>query len=328
MSGKIAITGGAGFIGAYLTKRFASAGYQVLVIDNFVRGVPERLANLENVELQAVDILKPEELNHALIGCKAVFHLAAINGTENFYSIPDKILEVGVKGMFNVMDACFVNGIKELVIASSAEAYQAPDTIPTPETETLKVPDPSNPRYSYGASKLISEVIAMNFYRDHFTKLQIFRPHNIYAGDMGTKHVIPQFIMRALELAEQTDGTIQFPMQGDGSETRAFCYVDDLIEAFWTMYHKGGHREIYHLGNPEEVTIAEVAKQVFACIGRPFEFVHQPVTFGSVTRRCPDISKIAALGYTPAVNLLEGIRRTYEWYSQNKEKSASNNPLI
>ncbi|MBX7202442.1 MAG: NAD-dependent epimerase/dehydratase family protein [Bacteroidia bacterium] len=320
MENRIAVTGAAGFIGAYLVKRLVTAGYQVVAVDNFTRGIPERLDGLDEVLLATVDILDKEALSEAFRGCRAVFHLAAINGTENFYTIPDKILEVGVLGMFNVVDACYQNNIRELVIASSAEAYQAPAIVPTPETEVLKVPDPSNPRYSYGASKLISEVIAMNFHRDFFTKLQIFRPHNIYGPDMGSKHVIPQFILRALDMAEeQPEGLLSFPIQGNGEETRAFCYVDDLVDAFITMYQLGGHREIYHLGNPEEVSINQVVAEVFRNLNRKFEVVHQPVTAGSVSRRCPDISKIAALGYRPAINLSEGVARTFKWYAANRE---------
>jgi len=320
MDNRIAVTGAAGFIGSYLVKRLAAAGYQVLAVDNFVRGIPERLDGIDELELATVDILDKEALEEALKGCRAVFHLAAINGTENFYTIPDKILEVGVLGMFNVVEACYKNKIKELVVASSAEAYQTPKTIPTPESEVLKVPDPSNPRYSYGASKLISEVIAMNCHREHFTKLQIFRPHNIYGPDMGSKHVIPQFILRALDLAaSHPEGSIAFPIQGNGQETRAFCYIDDLIEAFMTMYQLGGHREIYHLGNPEEVSVNQVVKEVFRNLKRDYTLVHEPVTAGSVNRRCPDIAKVAELGYRPNVNLSEGISRTFQWYSAHRE---------
>lgn len=320
MSNKIAITGGAGFIGSYLVKRFVSLGYHVVAIDNFLRGTPTRLQNLGgNFEMKNVDICDAEQLINATKDCKAIFHLAAINGTENFYKIPDKILEVGVKGMFNVMEACYKNGIKELIVASSAEAYQDPETIPTPETVVLKVPDPSNPRYSYGASKLISEVIAFNYYREHFTKLQIFRPHNIYGPDMGTKHVIPQFVLRLLEkLKTSSDNeTINFEIQGDGMETRAFCYVDDLIDGLITMYEHGGNREIYHIGNPEEVTILNVVDALFENTNHPHNIITTPLTAGSVKRRCPDISKISKIGYTPKINLQEGIRRTFEWYKND-----------
>jgi UDP-glucose 4-epimerase len=329
MKEKIAITGGAGFIGACLAKRFAKDGFDVLVLDNFIRGSADRLMGIEGIELAQVDILHLEALSTAVKGCKAVFHLAAINGTENFYNIPDQVLEVGVKGILNVMDACYAQGIKELVIASSAEAYQTPSVIPTPERETLKVPDPSNPRYSYGASKLISEVIAFNFYREHFTKLQIFRPHNIYGPDMGTKHVIPQLILKALRLNEQFPvGGISFPIQGEGSETRAFCYIDDLVEAFCVMYHRGGHREIYHLGNPEEVSINSLVEAVFEHVGRPYTLEHTPLTEGSALRRCPDISKIEALGFSPSISLKKGIQLTFRWYADHYKHIDTSNTLI
>ncbi len=323
---KIAITGGAGFIGAYLVKKFVAKGYQVVAIDNFMRGTPERLKDVKDlIEIKTADICVLDELIHATAGCEAVFHLAAINGTENFYKIPDKILEVGVKGMFNVMDACYKNNIKELVVASSAEAYQDPEEIPTSENVILKVPDPTNPRYSYGASKLISEVIAFNYYRDHFTKLQIFRPHNIYGPDMGTKHVIPQFVLRLIDKMNTIPegSVVDFEIQGDGNETRAFCYIDDLVNALVTMYEKGGHRQIYHLGNPEEVTIRDVVSALFANVGNSYNIVSEAITQGSVKRRCPSINKIAALGYKPEISLKEGVARTYEWYAKNHVVNAN-----
>lgn len=328
MNEKIAITGGAGFIGAYLVKRFVAMDYKVVAIDNFMRGVPARLHEIEGqFEMKNIDILNLQQLIEATDGCKTIFHLAAINGTENFYKIPDKILEVGVKGMLNVMDACYKNNIKELVIASSAEAYQNPETIPTPESVILKVPDPSNPRYSYGASKLISEVIAFNYYRDHFIKLQIFRPHNIYGPDMGTKHVIPQFVLRLLDLLKESNSpndTIDFEIQGDGMETRAFCYIDDLVDALLAMYLNGGHREIYHLGNPEEVNIRQVVDALFANVEQDYKIIEKPLTAGSVKRRCPDIGKVKKLGYQPKVFLKEGVKKTFDWYKQNHLENINN----
>jgi len=327
---KVAVTGGAGFIGAYLVRKLVALGYQVVAIDNFLRGTPERLVSVQDkCEIKNADICDLEQLKEATKGCTAVFHLAAINGTENFYKIPDKILEVGVKGMFNVMDACYANGIKELVVASSAEAYQDPESVPTPETVILKVPDPSNPRYSYGASKLISEVIAFNYYREHFTKLQIFRPHNIYGPDMGSKHVIPQFVLRLLDLLKENPdatSTIDFEIQGDGLETRAFCYIDDLVDALITMFDKGGHREIYHLGNPQEVNILEVVAAVMANTEKDYKIISKPLTAGSVRRRCPDISKVMQLGYAPQVPLTEGVKRTFDWYKAHY--SQNTNTLI
>jgi UDP-glucose 4-epimerase len=306
-------------------------GYDVVAIDNFMRGTPERLSAIAGqFEMKNVDITDIGQLIAATENCNAIFHLAAINGTENFYKIPDKILEVGVKGMFNVMDACYKNNIKELIIASSAEAYQDPETVPTTESVVLKVPDPSNPRYSYGASKLISEVIAFNYYRDHFTKLQIFRPHNIYGPDMGTKHVIPQFILRLLDLLEEKPGdeSLDFEIQGDGLETRAFCYIDDLVDALLAMYLKGGHREIYHLGNPEEVNILGVVTALFKNTDRKYTIAAAPLTQGSVKRRCPDITKIRGLGYEPAISLTEGVKKTYEWYKEFHKTVRSKNTLI
>ena len=115
-------------------------------------------------------------------------------------------------------------GVPDLVVASSAEVYQTPSIVPTPETVPLTLPDSLNPRYSYGGSKIATELIAFDYAQDHYRKVQVFRPHNVYGPDMGYKHVIPQFITRAATAREEMSaGPVPFDIQGDGTETRAFC---------------------------------------------------------------------------------------------------------
>ena len=159
-----------------------------------------------------------------------VHHLAFVNGTEFFYSRPELVLDVGVRGMINVIDACREHGVGRLVLASSSEVYQTPPQVPTDESVPLSIPDPLNPRYSYGGGKLISELMAINFGRKHFERVLIFRPHNIYGSDMGFEHVIPQFALRLKRtMARHKTGTVPFEMHGDGRQTRSFCHVDDLV---------------------------------------------------------------------------------------------------
>ena len=124
--------------------------------------------------------------------------------------------------MVNVIDACRTQGVGTLVLASSSEVYQTPPHIPTAEDAPLVVPDVNNPRYSYGAGKLISEVMAINYGRKFFERVLIFRPHNVYGPDMGWEHVIPQFALRLNKLAQaQAAGPLRFEIQGSGSETRS-----------------------------------------------------------------------------------------------------------
>jgi len=200
------VTGGTGFVGSALTRALVKAGNRVRVIDDNSRGSLRRLADLEkDFEFVEGDVRDGEGVARAIRGVESVVHLAAVNGTEFFYSKPDVVLDVGVKGMVNVIDGCIRHGVGELIVASSAEAYQTPNRVPTDETVPLSVPDPLNPRYSYGASKLVSEVMALNFGRTRFDRVIVFRPHNIYGPDMGSEHVIPQFIQRIKRLTEESD---------------------------------------------------------------------------------------------------------------------------
>ncbi len=135
-------------------------------------------------------------MNRALKNTDAVIHLAYINGTKYFYSKPVLILDVAVKGILNIIEACIKNKVKELYLASSSEVYQTPNKIPTDELEALKIPDIFNPRYSYGGGKILSELMGIHYGKKYFKKLVIFRPHNVYGPDMGREHVIPEFINR------------------------------------------------------------------------------------------------------------------------------------
>src|SRR5262249_49157740 len=154
------------------------------------------------------------------------------------------------------------------------EVYQTPPKVPTDESAPLTVPDPLNPRYSYGAGKLISEIMAVNYGRKFFERVLIFRPHNVYGPDMGVEPVIPQFALRLPALAAQhPGGRLPFAIQGTGTETRSFCFIDDLVAGVLAMREKGQHLGIYHVGTTEEVTIADLAHRVARAAGREIELV-------------------------------------------------------
>lgn len=323
MSKTCAVTGGAGFIGAYLVKELVHRGWDVVVIDNLARGADSRFASVaDQVRLETCDIRDEDAVTNALKGREVVFHLAAINGTENFYKRPELVLDVGLRGALSVVGACKRANVPDLVVASSAEVYQTPPMVPTPEDVPLMLPDSLNPRYSYGGSKLVSELIAFNYAQDHFRKVQVFRPHNVYGPDMGWKHVVPQFVLRALECRENAQP--DFQIQGTGTETRAFAYVDDVVDGIIRMYEKGGHREVYHIGNDEEVSIRDLVMQTGKAVGTDLTIVEGPAAAGGTPRRCPDISKMRTLGYDPKVALAEGILRTAQWYEANRDLAAAN----
>ena len=316
---RILVTGGSGFIGSGLVKALVKAGHRVRVFDDNSRGSPRRLADITNdIEFIAADIRDSAAVDAAAQGIDEVHHLAFVNGTEFFYSQPDLVLDVGVRGMINVIDACRKCGIGTLVLASSSEVYQTPPKIPTDENVPLSVPDPLNPRYSYGGGKLISELLAINFGRKYFDRVLIFRPHNVYGPDMGWEHVIPQFALRVDAAAKkQSTGKLTFEIQGTGTETRSFCFIDDLVSGVMVMLEKGKHLGIYHVGTTEEIAIAELAHRIARISGREIELVAGTPVAGGTARRCPDISKLIELGYKPRVPLSEGLKPTLDWYWRN-----------
>jgi nucleoside-diphosphate-sugar epimerase len=323
VSAKVLVTGGAGFIGSSLTKALLRAGCSVRVLDDNSRGKPRRLADVaKDIEFIAGDIRDAAAVEAACRGIDEVHHLAFVNGTEFFYKQPDLVLDVGVRGMLNVIDALRKHGIGKLILASSSEVYQTPPGIPTDETAPLTVPDVTNPRYSYGAGKLISEVMAVNFGRKYFERVLIFRPHNVYGPDMGAEHVVPQLALRFHALAKkQPAGKLRFAIQGSGQQTRSFCHIDDLVAGVMVMHEKGEHLGIYHIGTTEEIAIAELARRIAAHARREIELVPGPPQLGGTMRRCPDISKLARLGYKPRVPLERGLPPTLDWYWQQAAKA-------
>ncbi len=311
------VTGGAGFLGAALVKKLLAAGNRVRVLDNLSRGAARRLEGASgDIEFIEGDVRDAAAVKNAARGVDVFCHLAFVNGTEFFYTKPELVLDVGVRGMLNALDACVENRVPEFVLASSSEAYQTPAVVPTPEDVPLVVPDVLNARYSYGAGKLISEVMLVNWARTRFKRAVIFRPHNVYGPDMGWEHVVPQFALRMKRLSDaQSSGTLQFRIQGSGRETRAFVHVDDFTDGLMLVVEKGAHLGIYHIGTSEETSIAELAHHVAAPFGRSIELVPGEAAKGGTLRRCPDIRKLEALGYKPRVLLAEGVRRTAEWYA-------------
>jgi dTDP-glucose 4,6-dehydratase/UDP-glucose 4-epimerase len=317
------VTGGTGFIGSGLVRALLSAGHRVRTLDNDSRGSQAKLAaalgpRLAEVDRRTGDIRDAAAVSEAVRGVDGVCHLAYVNGTEYFYSKPELILDVAVKGMVNVIDACLAAGVGDLVLASSSEVYQTPPTVPTDETVPMVVPDPLNPRFSYGGGKIISELMAINWGRKHFRRVTIFRPHNVYGADMGWEHVVPQFAARMKVLiAERPAGIIPFPIQGSGTETRSFIHIDDAAAGILTVVEKGEHLGIYNVGTGDEVSVADLARAVAAWFGREIEVIPGKLQPGSTPRRCPSVAKLSALGFRPRVSLKEGLTRTLEWYAAN-----------
>ena len=311
------VTGGSGFIGAALVKRLVGHGHIVRVLDNGFRSSNQALSEvIDDIEIVHGDIRNREIVIAALKNIDTVIHLAAVNGTENFYTQPTLVLDVGVRGMLNVLEGCLEHDVPDIILASSSEVYQTPSKIPTDENEPLVIPDIMNPRYSYGGSKIISELLVVNCARSNFQRAVIFRPHNVYGPAMGWEHVLPQFIVRTMEgMEKHPHGKIPFLMQGNGQQTRSFIHIDDMIDGIMLLIGKGKHLNIYHIGNPEEITIADFAKRVASYFSRELEIQPDTLTQGSTERRCPNINKMRNLGFNPGVSLEIGLPPTIEWYA-------------
>lgn len=316
----ILVTGGSGFLGSALVLRLVKEGYKVRVLDNCYRSSLRSLETIKDeLDIVVGDIRDPIVVDNAVKNIDCVMHLAAINGTENFYNKPELVLDVGVRGMLCVLDACRKHNVAELIVASSSETYQEAPIIPSDETVPLIVPDPLNPRYSYGGSKIISELLSINYGRHDFERMMIFRPHNVYGPEMAWEHVLPQFILRAIDLIEtHPTGPLPYKIQGDGSETRAFIHIDDMIDGLICMLNKGEHMNIYHVGNPdEEHSIKTVAEKVVAYFKRDINILTTPRLAGSPTRRCPNIDKLKQLGFSPKISLDAGMSSIADWYIEH-----------
>ncbi len=316
---RMLVTGGSGFLGAALCAELVRGGHEVVAFDDNSRGHARRLAPVaDEVELVVGDIRDADAVGRATRGCDVVWHLAYINGTRFFYERPDDVLEVGIKGTLNTIDAALAHGVRRYVLASTSETYNEPSHVPTTETEMLKVPDVRNPRFSYGGGKIACELLTQHLARPRGLETVIFRPHNVYGPDMGNEHVIPEITRRLVEL---TDGlrhsTVDLPIQGDGSETRAFCYVSDAAQGAVIAGVRGGSGEIYHLGTQRETDIADLARMIGKVLGVDVNIVPGPLHAGGTPRRCPDITKLEGLGYHPSVSLEEGLERTVRWYADS-----------
>jgi len=327
MSQKFLVTGGLGFIGSGLVKALVKAGHQVRSFDNSSRGSADRLGDVaHDVENMEGDIRDPVAVRKAMKGMDGVWHLAFVNGTEFFYKYPAYVLDVGVKGMVNVLDAAIQEEVPEFILASSSEVYQTAQEVPTNESVPLLVPDVWNPRYSYGGGKMISELMAINYAREHFQRMMIFRPHNVYGPMMGWEHVIPQFIVRLKEMSASGSGVLEFPIQGNGRQTRAFIYIDDFVKGLLLMHQKGEHMNLYHIGTMDEVTIADIALHIATAMDLTIKVIPGAEADGATVRRCPDTQKMQSLGFSPAISLQEGLQPTVQWYSHHLRPTGSMPP--
>ncbi len=193
---KVLVTGGTGFIGNNLVKELIQKGYKVSIFDDNSRGNLSRVKKMNIENYFSGDIRIREDLLKIKKRFDIVYHLAFVNGTENFYKFPEKVIDVGIKGIINVIDIFVKNKKNLLMMASSSEVYNLPKKIPTDENVEILIPNIFNPRFSYGGTKFISELITINYLRKNNSNFKIFRPHNVFGPDMGYEHVIPQLLKK------------------------------------------------------------------------------------------------------------------------------------
>lgn len=319
----ILVTGGFGFIGSAIVRALRARGDKVLEFDNGYRGKGKAFKGVADVrDRHAVDFVVQQ--------CDEIIHCAYINGTPIFYEKPDLVLDVAVKGISNLIDACRVHSIKKFTLLSSSEVCRAdlnPYRVVRPPTSAnltmtvdgwkadekipLVIPDPYNPRYSYSAGKIISEMMCLHS-GNIFDRLLIVRPFNVYGPNMSTGHVVPDFYQQLVAKLPMPD-PIPFDIFGNGDETRSFCFIDDFIRGFMLVRDKGEHRGIYNIGTDDENTIRSLANMMADIAGRRIT-IREANKFreGDVPRRKPDISKLRALGYEPQVDLYNGLKITMQ----------------
>lgn len=323
---RIIVTGGSGFIGYHLAAHLSSnVDNEVTVIDNHARGTAdemfEKLIARDNVIFLKEDLTQ-KNFYYKLSGrYDEIYHLAAINGTKNFYERPYEVLRVGILSLMNLLEWCNAENCGAFLFSSSSEAYagavnnflkERPEYIPSAENIPLIVDNVMNPRWSYGGSKIAGELLTVNYCRTFNVPFKIVRYHNVYGVRMGYDHVLPEFFKRI------HDKVNPFPIYG-GEETRAFCAVEDAVKATeLVMLSEKCNGEIIHIGDSSrEIKIIDLLKLVLDIANYHPTIEIKPAPTGCVMRRCPNTDKLFKLtGFKAVMTLEQTLPKMYEWYEK------------
>lgn len=304
---RILITGAAGFLGSHLCDRFIRDGYHVIGMDNLITGRLkniEHLFGLEHFEFYHHDVSKfihvPGKLDYIL-------HFASPASPIDYLKIPIQTLKVGSLGVHNCLGLAKAKGARVL-IASTSEVYGDPTVHPQTEEYWGNV-NPVGPRGVYDEAKRFQEAITMAYHNFHGLETRIIRIFNTYGPRMRLNdgRVLPAFIGQALRGEDLT-------IFGDGSQTRSFCYVDDLVEGIVRLLHSDYAYPV-NIGNPSEITIGEFAEEIIKLTGTNQKVVYKDLPTDDPKQRRPDITKARAiLNWEPNIDRAEGLKRTYAFF--------------
>lgn len=310
---RILITGGAGFLGSHLCDRFVKEGFHVIAMDNLITGRLsniEHLFKLENFEFYHHDVSKfihvPGELDYIL-------HFASPASPIDYLKIPIQTLKVGSLGIHNCLGLAKAKNARVL-IASTSEVYGDPMVHPQTEDYWGNV-NPIGPRGVYDEAKRFQEAMTMAYHRFHGVETRIVRIFNTYGPRMRLNdgRVLPAFIGQALRGEDLT-------VFGDGSQTRSFCYIDDLIEGIYRLL-MSDYVEPVNIGNPDEISIGEFAEEIVKLTGTDQKVIYKDLPKDDPKQRQPEITKAREiLGWEPQVSRAEGLKLTYEYFKSLSEE--------
>lgn len=310
---RILITGGAGFLGSHLCDRFINEGYEVIAMDNLITGDMkniEHLMPLENFHFYHHDVSKyihiPGELDYIL-------HFASPASPIDYLKIPIPTLKVGSLGTHNCLGLALAKGAR-MLIASTSEVYGDPSVHPQPEEYWGNV-NPVGPRGVYDEAKRFQEAMTMAYHTYHDVETRIIRIFNTYGPRMRLNdgRVLPAFIGQALRGEDIT-------IFGDGSQTRSFCYVSDLVEGIYRLLHSDYVYPV-NIGNSDEISILDFAKEIVELTGTDQKLVFKDLPKDDPKQRKPDLTRAKdILDWKPEVSRKEGLRLTYEYFKNLPEE--------
>ena len=305
---RVLITGAAGFLGSHLCDRFTKEGYQVVGMDNLLTGNIQNIEHLfpnKDFEYYHHDVSK---FVHVAGPLDYILHFASPASPIDYLKMPIQTLKVGALGTHNLLGLAMSKGAR-ILVASTSEVYGDPLVHPQSEDYWGNV-NPVGPRGVYDEAKRFLEAITMAYHTFHGLETRIIRIFNTYGPRMRVNdgRVLPAFFSQAI----RGEGLTVF---GDGSQTRSFCYVDDLVEGIYRLL-LSDHDQPVNIGNPSEITILDFAQEVLKLVNNPeAKIIYKPLPVDDPKVRQPDITKAKEiLGWTPKVDREEGLRRTYEYF--------------